>query len=66
MRTWTNDKGEVCVGNECFHVKGSGEDVVVHYNSNNPQCDVDVKKAVDKMFGLMADGGKVKFRHIKG
>lgn len=65
LRTWRNEKGEVCIGTNCFHVKADGPDVVVQYNSSDPDCTKDVKKAVDSMFDLIAKGGVARFRHRK-
>ena len=65
MTTWINEKGETCIGNKCFHVKADGPDVVVQYNSDDPSCEVDLGKAVDKMFGLIAKGGSARFRRMK-
>ena len=66
MNIWTNEKGEVCVGTRCFHVKADGSDVVVEYNSSDPTCNQDVRKAVDKMFDLIAKGGVARFRRRRG
>ena len=63
---WKNDKGQICIGSDCFHVRADGGDVVVEYNSADPNCSKDVKKAVDNMFDLIAKGGAAKFRHNKG
>lgn len=63
LRTWKNEKGEVCIGTECFHVKAEGADVVINYDSSDPNCSKDVKKAVDGMFALIAKGGAARFRH---
>lgn len=65
LKTWRNEKGEICVGTECFHVKAEGTDVVVQYNSSDPNCSKDVKKAVDTMFDLIGKGGVARFRHRK-
>lgn len=59
---WKNDKGETCIGNNCFHVKAEGADVVIQYNSADPSCDMNVKKAVDSMFDLINKGGVARFR----
>jgi len=65
LKTWKNEKGETCIGSKCFHVKADGADVVVQYNSSDPDCGKDVKKAVDSMFDLIAKGGTARFRHRK-
>lgn len=65
MKTWVNEKGETCIGSRCFHVKASGEDVVVHYNSSDPSCNEDVGQAVDKMFELISKGGVARFQRLK-
>lgn len=62
MTTWINEKGETCIGSKCFHVKASGADVVVHYNSEDPSCSKEVEKAVDKMFDLINKGGVARFQ----
>jgi len=46
-------------------VKADGADVVVEYNSSDPECSKDVKKAVDGMFDLIAKGGQARFRQLK-
>jgi len=65
LKTWKNAKGETCIGSKCFHVKQEGADVVVQYNSSDPACDKNVRKAVDSMFDLIAKGGVARFRHRK-
>ncbi len=46
-------------------MKADGADVVVEYNSSDPECSKDVKKAVDGMFNLIAKGGQTRFRQIR-
>lgn len=60
-----NEKGETCIGTKCFHVRASGDDVIVHYNSSDPSCTKDVEKAVDKMFELVGKGGVARFQRRK-
>lgn len=60
-----NEKGETCIGTRCFHVRADGDDVVVHYNSDDSSCTKDVEKAVGHMFDLIGKGGVARFQRRK-
>ena len=66
LTTFKDESGRQCIGNACFHVRADGKDVVVQYNTQDPSCSKDVGKAVNAMFALLENGGKMRVRRNTG
>jgi len=61
LDVWTNDRGEKCIGNECFAVaiKPGEDDVTIRVDRN--KCGVDMEDMVNDMFQAIGRGGRTVY-----
>jgi len=58
VKTWVNERGEVCVGSKCFSLafREGDEDVTIRIDKN--ECGADMLPVVDSILSAVGRGGR--------
>lgn len=62
FEVWQNDKGEWCLGNECFSMKAAGDSIQVKMNPDGgKKCPANMQQAVNTLMDIVREEKPVKF-----
>lgn len=64
FKVWRNDKGELCIGNDCFHMRPDFAEgaIIAEFDTDNPTCPVDLKEATNAFKELLFEGAPTIYR----
>lgn len=62
--TWVNERGEICIGSECFNIaiKPDGDEVIVRVDRN--KCAADLEPFIDTIFNTIGKGGRTVYESV--
>jgi hypothetical protein len=62
--TWVNERGEICIGSECFSIaiKPDEDEVIVRVDRN--KCGTDIEPFVDAVFAAIGRGGRTVYESV--
>lgn len=62
FKVFTNSKGEICIGNNCFRMRAADSGIKIAFNPNAKDCPADMDKALEKLTQLVTEGKPTEYR----
>jgi hypothetical protein len=62
--TWVNERGEICIGSECFNIaiKPDADEVIVRVDRN--KCGANLEPFIDTIFNTIGKGGRTVYESV--
>jgi len=60
-KPFINDRGEVCIGNECFNLAVDADRGEIRVSINREECGAELQETLDELHQVLGRGGRTVF-----
>jgi len=61
QKPYINERGEICIGNECFNLVVDADRGEVRVSINRDECSVDLQETLDELHGVLGRGARTVY-----